>query len=182
MCPANKRRRYKVTSSLIGWTHTQNDPWVITQTMTQANDWPCVTPHDCSTANKLRLCNSLKITQISSNQHAYLKRSTFFFFFIFFILFLSSLCLHLLNSGVNDIEKYLFDHMTTQLFAEITKYTKIETQNIINPAEKLVIKQISCNSISHTVRCHYNAVNFLKNIHKRRPITRPIGRGMGCLF
>ena len=27
MCSANKRRRYKVTSSLIGWAHTRNDPW-----------------------------------------------------------------------------------------------------------------------------------------------------------
>ena len=28
MCPANERRRYNVTSSLIGWAHTQNDPWM----------------------------------------------------------------------------------------------------------------------------------------------------------
>ena len=27
MCPANERRRYNVTSSLIGWAHSQNDPW-----------------------------------------------------------------------------------------------------------------------------------------------------------
>ena len=27
MRPANERRRYNVTSSLIGWAHTQNDPW-----------------------------------------------------------------------------------------------------------------------------------------------------------
>ena len=27
MRPANERRRYIVTSSLIGWAHTQNDPW-----------------------------------------------------------------------------------------------------------------------------------------------------------
>ena len=26
MCPANDRRRYIVTSSLIGWAHTPNDP------------------------------------------------------------------------------------------------------------------------------------------------------------
>ena len=26
MCPANERWRYNVTSSLIGWAHTQNDP------------------------------------------------------------------------------------------------------------------------------------------------------------
>ena len=27
MRPANVGRRYIVTSSLIGWAHTQNDPW-----------------------------------------------------------------------------------------------------------------------------------------------------------
>ena len=27
MRPSNERRRYNVTSSLIGWAHTQNDPW-----------------------------------------------------------------------------------------------------------------------------------------------------------
>ena len=26
MCPANERRRYNVTLSFIGWTHTKNDP------------------------------------------------------------------------------------------------------------------------------------------------------------
>ena len=30
--------------------------------------------------------------------------------------------------------------------------------------------------------CRYNVVNFLKNIHKRHPITHPLGRGMGCLL
>ena len=34
----------------------------------------------------------------------------------------------------------------------------------------------------NTLRCRYNAVNFLKNIHKRHPIARPLGRGMGCLL
>ena len=27
MCAANERRPYSVTSSLIGWVHSQNDPW-----------------------------------------------------------------------------------------------------------------------------------------------------------
>ena len=27
MCPANERQCYNVMSSLIGWAHTQNDPW-----------------------------------------------------------------------------------------------------------------------------------------------------------
>ena len=29
--PANERRRYIVTSSLIGWTHTQNDPQITSE-------------------------------------------------------------------------------------------------------------------------------------------------------
>ena len=28
MRPASERRRYNVTSSLIGWAHSQNDPWI----------------------------------------------------------------------------------------------------------------------------------------------------------
>ena len=28
MGSAKERRRYTVTSSLIGWAHTQNDPWI----------------------------------------------------------------------------------------------------------------------------------------------------------
>ena len=27
MRPANERRRYTVTPPVIGWAHTQNDPW-----------------------------------------------------------------------------------------------------------------------------------------------------------
>ena len=30
MRPANERRRYNVTSSLIGWAHARNDPWIHT--------------------------------------------------------------------------------------------------------------------------------------------------------
>ena len=34
----------------------------------------------------------------------------------------------------------------------------------------------------YTVRCRYNAVNFLTNIHKRHPIARPLGRAMWRLL
>ena len=27
-CPVNERRHYSVTPFLIGWAHTQNDPWI----------------------------------------------------------------------------------------------------------------------------------------------------------
>ena len=33
----------------------------------------------------------------------------------------------------------------------------------------------------YAVQCLYNAVIFLHNSHNRRPISRPWGRGMGCL-
>ena len=35
MYPANGRWRYTVTSSLIGWAHTQNDPWTDIQNIIQ---------------------------------------------------------------------------------------------------------------------------------------------------
>ena len=34
----------------------------------------------------------------------------------------------------------------------------------------------------YTVWCCYNTVKFLQNIHKRHPIARPLGRGMGCIL
>ena len=37
-------------------------------------------------------------------------------------------------------------------------------------------------STRNTVRCRYNAVNFLQNNHNRHPIARPWGRDMGCLL
>ena len=36
--------------------------------------------------------------------------------------------------------------------------------------------------VGYLVRCRYNAVNFLQNIHERHPIARPAGRGMGCFL
>ena len=36
--------------------------------------------------------------------------------------------------------------------------------------------------IAYTVRCRYNAVNFIQNAHKRHTIARPLGRGMVCLL
>ena len=32
------------------------------------------------------------------------------------------------------------------------------------------------------MQCHYNMVNFLKNINERQPIAHPLRRGMGCLL
>ena len=36
------------------------------------------------------------------------------------------------------------------------------------------------HSFINTVRCRYNAVNFLSNPHIIHPIARPLGRTMGC--
>ena len=36
--------------------------------------------------------------------------------------------------------------------------------------------------VSHTMRCRYNAVDFLHNLHKRHPIAHPLGWAMGCLL
>ena len=33
-----------------------------------------------------------------------------------------------------------------------------------------------------TVRCCYNAVSFLQFPHNKHPISRPLGRGMGCML
>ena len=41
MRPANERRRYIVTSSLIGWAHTQNDPCLIIQILYRHVDITC---------------------------------------------------------------------------------------------------------------------------------------------
>ena len=37
MCPANERQRYIVTSSLIGWAHTQNDHWKLVMLILNSN-------------------------------------------------------------------------------------------------------------------------------------------------
>ena len=44
------------------------------------------------------------------------------------------------------------------------------------------ITSITYTEHAYTVRCRYNAVTFLTNIHKRHPIARPLRRGMGCLL
>ena len=51
----------------------------------------------------------------------------------------------------------------------------------------LALWPITLKSYTHimcprTVRCRYNAINFLTKIHKRQPRARPLGRGMGCLL
>ena len=46
------------------------------------------------------------------------------------------------------------------------------------PAPTTLGKEI----IHYTVRCRYNAINFLPNSHTIHPIARPLGRGMGCIL
>ena len=52
---------------------------------------------------------------------------------------------------------------------------------ISNPARGALNTGLVCNWI-YTVRCRYNAANFLTNLYKRHPIAHPLGRGMGCLL
>ena len=49
---------------------------------------------------------------------------------------------------------------------------------------KTLSKQIQFpfQQIQNSVRCCYNAVNFLQTPHNRHPIARPWGRAMGCLL
>ena len=60
---------------------------------------------------------------------------------------------------------------------------KRKSRDSNKPRTKLQLPIVHVNSpCQYTVRCRYNAVNFLTNIHKRHPITRPLGRDMGCLL
>ena len=53
----------------------------------------------------------------------------------------------------------------------------------LNRNTKIVIfENVVIHGHLHTVRCRYNAVNFITNVHKRHPMARPLGRGMGCLL
>ena len=62
MRPANKRRRYNVTSSLIGWGHTQNDPCIIpthsTQWSVNTHSWHLDLTH-LSSLNACNQCQKL---------------------------------------------------------------------------------------------------------------------------
>ena len=55
---------------------------------------------------------------------------------------------------------------------------------IINPVFQmlLLMTEDTVIGMSNTVRCHYKQGQFLKNIYKRHPIARLLGRGMGCLL
>ena len=45
MSPANERRRYTVTPSLIGWAHTQKNPWRLLYEILDINHWHVVECH-----------------------------------------------------------------------------------------------------------------------------------------
>ena len=46
MRPASGRRRYNITSSLIGWAHTQNDPCLSTSSEPETHFTKCLCVHD----------------------------------------------------------------------------------------------------------------------------------------
>ena len=85
---------------------------------------------------------------------------------------------------------------TTELFQLEAPYP-IEVSPEINATFSLIVQQRNTllNDLSSvlmrqcfwygeyvTVWCRFNAVNFLKNPHNRHPISRPLGRDMGCLL
>ena len=63
-------------------------------------------------------------------------------------------------------------------------YTTAERQVSVDRREML--HNLSCwicfKKHKNTVWYRYNVINSLTNIHKRHPIARPLGRGMGCLL
>ena len=44
------------------------------------------------------------------------------------------------------------------------------------------VRNLHSCTLLYTVRCRYNAVNFLQNPPKRHPIGHPLGRCMGCIL
>ena len=49
MRPANERRRYNVTSFLIGWAHQQNDPWIRCKLPGLSTVYPLIIRHTTKT-------------------------------------------------------------------------------------------------------------------------------------
>ena len=65
-----------------------------------------------------------------------------------------------------------------QLFSNTLEW--VDTINSMAPVRcDCNLKSLMFILISSTVWCHFNMVNFLTYIHKRLPIARPLGRGMG---
>ena len=63
MRPANERRPYIVTTSLIGWAHTYTDPWFF---------------NGVSYTNIYRICSSIARQQIQSDNRIYFIRRAIF--------------------------------------------------------------------------------------------------------
>ena len=74
-------------------------------------------------------------------------------------------------------------HADDKHSAQCTAYlvTQNRPASLSHPIEQ---QWWNCNDkmYEYTVRCWYNAVNFLLNPHKRHPIARLLRRAMGCLF
>ena len=88
---------------------------------------------------------------------------------------------HLASSEANFQNKSIIRHalyyrfestlnVLTQMFADLLWLVE-------------VVQHLGCLLLDGgTVRCRYNAVNFLTNIHERHPIARPLGPAMVCLL
>ena len=96
----------------------------------------------------------------------------------------------------------IFSHVVCGWFFGITLWRKFWARQYKYICQKNNQVQILWSNVYHTTSikemiphmywpnldkdkysgCRYNAINFLQNIHKRHPIARPIGPGMGCLL
>ena len=75
MHPANEKQRYIVTSPLIGWPHTQNDPCVCT-TISMENTYDFINLHICRLAQDCS--NSSTLVMESSQSLAYFIYHVYF--------------------------------------------------------------------------------------------------------
>ena len=110
----------------------------------------------------------------------------------------SNVCTWTLFVNKRDLRIYLqkrwYSTIQSLLYAILTsKLYKFDNQLNSSYKSSWAIKcicfdqyELSCDVIvtntkkPRTRRCRYNAVNFLPNPHKRHPIARPWGQGMGC--
>ena len=83
----------------------------------------------------------------------------------------SAIAIQLCGKAVYSVEYYNSKHFVSQ------KYISKLVNKFMN-----YLKHMSGMILEYTMWYHYKAVNFLININKRHPITRPLGQGMGCFL
>ena len=89
----------------------------------------------------------------------------------------------------NDFSHWLGANLQASpviLFSRAHSHSNTHTWSLCDDHDRVQQSLLPCNTLHwwwpHTVRCRYNAVNFLQNSHNRHYIARPWGWGMGCLL